>query len=212
MFPNCFTQAGPGDIEGQRGNKIADPKVKMKLNKKKKLIILILAVISLGALLAFLVLDGAGGKKANIIKILPGEADVRIENFVFTEVGRDNMRWEVKSNTAQYEKKHNLAIFDQVWVKLTAPDGKVFVMTGDRGEMLTDKKDLEITGHVVITADSGEKFSTDYLKYSDSMKKIYTDAPVVMESERIRVQGTGLSIFIDKGELALSSGVKASIR
>lgn len=184
----------------------------MKLNKKKKLIILILAVISLGAFLAFLVLGGAGGKKANIIKILPGEADVRIENFVFTEVGRDNMRWEVKSNTAQYEKKHNLAIFDQVWVKLTAPDGKVFVMTGDRGEMLTDKKDLEITGHVVITADSGEKFSTDYLKYSDSMKKIYTDAPVVMESERIKVQGAGLSIFIDKGELALSSGVKASIR
>ncbi len=91
------------------------------------------------------------------------------------------------------------------------PDGKVIVMTGDRGEMITDKKELEIKGHVVIITDSGEKLTTDYLKYSDGEKKIHTGAPVVMESERISIQGTGLAIFIEKGELVLSSAVRGRI-
>ena len=84
-------------------------------------------------------------------------------------------------------------------------------MTGDKGEMLTDKKDVEIKGHVEIRADTGEKFSTDYLRYSDAGKKIYTDAPVSMESKRIKIQGVGLSILINKGELTLASSVKAKI-
>ncbi len=184
----------------------------MKLNKKIKLITLLIAIIVFAALIAFFMMQGVGEKKSNIIKILPNEADIRIQDFVFTEVGQDSIRWEVKSKSAQYQKKQNLAIFDQVQIKLTTKEGKVVTMTGDKGEMLTDKKDLEIKGHVVITADTGEKFSTDYLRYSDAQKKIYTDAPVVVESDRMKIQGVGLTIFIDKGELTLSSGVKAMIQ
>lgn len=183
----------------------------MKPGRKIKLIIPALVVLALGVIILFVALNLPGGRKTNIIKILPDEADISIQNFVFTEVGKDNIRWEVRSDSAQYEKKQDLAVFDKVRVKLTMPDGKVIVMTGDKGEMLKDKKDLEIKGHVQIIADSGEKFSTDYLKYSDSEKKIYTGAPVVMESERIRIQGTGLEIFIQKGELILSSAVRARI-
>lgn len=184
----------------------------MNLNKKIKFITLIVAVVALVAVLAFFMMQGMGVKKTDIIKILPNEADIRIQDFVFTEVGQDSIRWEVKSKTAQYQKKQNLAIFDQVQIKLTTKEGKVLTMTGDKGEMLTDKKDLELKGHVVITADTGEKFSTDYLRYSDARKKIYTDSPVVVESDRMKIQGVGLAIFIDKGELTLSSAVKASIK
>ncbi len=163
------------------------------------------------AAVIFVVVRVIGEKKANIIKILPNEADVRISDFVFTEVGQDDIRWEVKAKSAQYQKKQNLALFDQVQIKLTTKEGKVFIMTGDKGEMMTDKKDVEIKGHVVITSDTGDKFSTDYLRYSDAQKKIYTDAPVVMEGNRMKIQGVGLSIFMNKGELTLSSGVKAKI-
>jgi LPS export ABC transporter protein LptC len=60
-------------------------------------------------------------------------------------------------------------------------------------------------------SDTEEKFSTDYLRYSDSQKKIYTDAPVMIESKQMKIKGVGLSIFINKGELLLSSGVRAVI-
>jgi len=184
----------------------------MKLGKKAKAITIILIVSVLTAAVIFAIIQVAGGKKASIIKILPNEADVRIQDFVFTEVGQDMIRWEVKAKSAQYQKKQNLALFDQVQIKLTTKDGKVFTMQGDKGEMLTDKKDVEIKGNVLITSNEGDQFTTDYLRYSDAQKRIYTDAPVAMESKRIKMRGVGLSILMNKGELTVSSEVKAEIK
>ncbi len=183
----------------------------MKWSRNLKITAAAVIVVVLAAAVIFAVFKISGEKKANIIKILPNEADVRIQDFVYTEVGQENIRWEVKARTAQYQKKINLALFDKVQIKLTTPEGKVFVMTGDEGRMQTDTKDVELRGHVVITSDTQDKFSTDYLRYSDAKKKIYTEAPVMMESRQMKIQGVGLSISMDKGELLLSSGVKAII-
>jgi len=171
------------------------------------------AVIALilACAVVFAIFKVSGEKKSNIIKILPDEADVRIQDFVYTEVGQENIRWEVKAKTAQYQKKLNLALFDHVQIKLTTQEGKVFHMTGDEGRMQTDTKDVEIKGHVIVTSDTGDQFSTDYLRYSDAQKKIHTDAPVTMESRRMKIQGVGLSILMNKGELLVSSGVRAKI-
>jgi LPS export ABC transporter protein LptC len=183
----------------------------IRLNKKIKIIIVALIVFVLIGVAVFAVVKVIGKKKANILKILPDEADLRIQDFVYTDVGQDNIRWEVKAKSAQYQKKQNLALLDQVQTKLTTQEGKVFIMTGDEGRMLTDKKDVEIKGHVVIISDTGDKLSTDYLRYSEAEKKIYTDAPVTMESKRMKIQGVGLVIFMNSGEITFSSRVKAKI-
>jgi LPS export ABC transporter protein LptC len=173
-------------------------------------IAVVIAVILVGGIF-FAVFKTDSTKRSPIVKILPNEADVRIQEFVYTEVGKENIRWEVKAKTAQYQKKINLALFNQVQIKWTSQDGRVFVMTGDEGRMQTDTKDVEMKGHVVVTSDAGDRFSTDYLRYSDTQKIIYTDAPVVMENRHMRIQGIGLSILMTKGELLLSSDVRAKI-
>ena len=182
------------------------------LNKKAKIITLAVLIIALIAAAVFFVMREIGEKKASVIKISPDQPDVTIQDFIYSEVGKDNIQWEIRAKTAIYKKKQNLALFDQVQIKLTTKTGKVFILTGDKGEMLTDKKDVEIKGHVVITSDAGDKVLTDYLRYSDVQKKIYTEAPIVMENKRMKIQGVGLSIFVTKGELTLSSGVRAKIK
>lgn len=171
-----------------------------------------LIIIVLVAAVIFTVMRVIGEKKANVIKISPDQPDVTIQDFIYSEVGKDNIQWEIKAKTAQYKKKQNLALFDQVQVKLTTNKGKVFNMTGDKGEMLTDKKDVEVKGHVVVTSDTGETFLTDHIHYSDLQRIIHTEDPVVMESKRMKIQGVGLTILMDKGELTLASGVKAKIK
>lgn len=180
---------------------------------KKKIIVLSVSVIVLAAaIIAIALIRNFGDKPKNILKILPDHVDLQIKDFVYTEVGSENAKWEVKAHTAQYQKKQNLALFDQVQIKLTTAEKKVYVMTGDKGQMLTDKKDIEIKGNVVITSDSGDRFTTDYLKYSDAEKKFYTDAPVLMVNKSMKIQGKGLTIFMNTGELSLASAVKAEIK
>ena len=183
----------------------------IKLNKKAKIIAALVFALVI-ALVVTAIIGISRGKPENILKALPEQADLEIKGFVFTEVSESGSRWEVRADNATYQTKENLAVFDNVRIKLDTNDGKVYTMTADGGQMLTDRKDIEIKGNVVITSNTGEKFTTDYLNYSDEQKKFYTDAPVTMESERMTIKGTGLTLFVKKGELNLNSMVKAEIK
>ena len=186
--------------------------LKMKLNKRTVILLSVLVFVMALAAVTAVVIRNVINKPKNILKVLPDNVDLQIKDFVFTEVGEANSKWEVKAKTAQYDKKQNLAVFDRVQIKLTTAENKVYTMTGDKGRMQTEKKDIEIKGNVVIMSDSADRFTTDYLKYSDVEKKFYTDAPVTMENKKMKITGVGLTIFMNTGELNLSSSVKARIK
>ncbi len=182
----------------------------MKLNKKTIIISSIVVVLIAILITAVAIIKINVNKPRNLLKALP-DVDLKIKGFVYTEVGEANVKWEVKAETATYNKKQNLAVFDRVQIKLTTSDGKVFIMKGDKGLMFTDTKNIEIKDNVVIISDAGDRFSTDHLSYSDAEKKFYTDAPVTMENKRMKITGVGLTLLMNTGELNLSSLVKAKI-
>ena len=150
-------------------------------------------------------------KPKNLLKALQDSVDLKIKGFVYTEVGAAKAKWEVKAETATYDKKQNLAVLDMVQITLTTSDGRIFVMNADKGRILTEKKKIEIEKNVVIVSDTGDKFFTDHLSYNDDEKKFYTDAPVTMENKRMKITGKGLTLFINKEELNIPSMVKARI-
>lgn len=183
----------------------------MKLNRKTKIISAVIVGLVL-SLVVVAIISMNRVKPKNLLKIIPEQVDLEIEGFVYTEVGESDSRWEVRAKNATYQRKQNLALFDEVQITLNTAEGKVYKMTADKGEMLTDKKDIKINGNVVITSNEGEKFTTDYLNYSDEEKKFYTNAPVMMENNRVKIKGTGLTLFIKSGKLNLCSMVKARIK
>ena len=183
----------------------------MKLPKKTKIISITLIIFAVIIVAALVIKNNIYDKPQNIIKILPDHVDLQIKDFNYTEVGDANSKLEVKADNAKYIKKENLAVFERVKIKLTTADGKVFIMTGNKGQMDTEKKDLQVKGNVVIVTDKGDRFTTDYLNFSDAEKKAYTDAPVTMENNKMKIKGTGLTLYINTGELNLSSLVKAKI-
>jgi Uncharacterized protein conserved in bacteria len=184
---------------------------KMKSSKKTKIISIILIICVVLIAVVLVIINNIYDKPQNIVKLLPDHVDLQIKDFIYTEVGEANSKWEVKADNAKYIKKENLALFDRVKIKLTTAEGKVFTMTGDKGQMHTEKKDIQIKGNVVIVSDTGDKFSTEYLNFNDAEKKVYTAAPVTMENKRMKIKGTGLTLYIKTGVLNLSSLVKAKI-
>ena len=182
----------------------------MKLSKKSIIISSIIVVLIAILITAVVIIKIKVYKPMNLLKALP-DVDLKIKGFNYTEVGEANAKWEVKADIATYDKKQNLAVFDRVQIKLTTSDGKVFEMSADKGLMFTDTKNIEIKYNVVIISDAGDRFSTDHLSYNDAEKKFYTDAPVTMENKRMKITGVGLTLFMNTGELNLSSLVKAKI-
>lgn len=183
----------------------------MKLSRKT-IIITSVFIITLGALgSVFFINKGKVSKTEAIVKQLQNSVDLKIKGFVYTEVGAAGSKWEVKAETATYDKDQKIAELDKVNVKLITSDGHVYEMSADKGQIMTQEKNIEIKGSVIVNSDNGDKFFTDYIRYSDAEKKFYTDAPVKMENKRMKITGNGLVIFMNKGELSIPSTVKAII-
>ncbi len=179
---------------------------------KKTIIVILLIIISLVVLIyVSATLKGKVKKQENLVKELQNSIDLQIKDFVYTEVGAAQSKWEVKAETATYDKDRKLAVLERVRMKLVTSDGQVYVMNADQGQIMTEEKNVEIKGHVMITSDKGDKFSTDYIRYDDAGKKFYTDAPVTMENKRMKITGKGLIIFMNKEQLTIPAMVQARI-
>jgi len=183
----------------------------MKFTKKTAIISSVVIIFLVILIAVAVVIRTNISKPKNLLKVFQDSVDLQIKGFVYTEVGDANAKWEVKADTATYEKKQNIALFDKVQIKLITSDNKTFIMTADKGMMLIKEKNIEIKGNVIINSENGDKFTTDYLNYNDAEKKFYTDAPVTMENKRMKITGRGLALFINKGELNIPSMVKAKI-
>jgi LPS export ABC transporter protein LptC len=145
------------------------------------------------------------------LKILPEKVDLQAKNVLYTEVGRGDMKYEIRAKTVRYQKKDKAADFEGVNVKLIMSKGKVYTITADRGTYNTEKKNIFLAGNVVVILDEGDRITTDKLYYTDAEKKIHTASPVTMVNKNIEVKGVGLTLLIDKKQLTLLSQVKATI-
>lgn len=183
----------------------------MKLSRKTIIITSVFIIAIVALIYVFFINKGKVTKTEAIVKQLQNSVDLKIKGFVYTEVGAAGSKWEVKAETATYDKDQKIAELDQVKVKLVTSDGHVYDMSADKGQVMTQEKSIEIKGNVMVNSDNGDTFFTEYIKYSDAEKKFYTDAPIRMENKRMKITGNGLVIFMNKGELSIPSAVKAII-
>jgi rhodanese-related sulfurtransferase len=63
-----------------------------------------------------------------------------------------------------------------------------------------------------IISDKEDRLTTDFLKYSGSEQRIYTEGAVKMENARMQVRGVGMSLSLADKDVTLLSRVRANIR
>jgi len=180
--------------------------------KKRNLVIIILIVAIVGAAAVILFIEGSRSSKKQLLNILSDKVDLQVKNVLYTDVGASGMKWEIKADSAKYVKNENLVLFDRIRVKLVMSDGRTLVMTGDKGKSNTETKDMEVSGNVEIVSEKGDRLTTNFLRYSGSEQRIYTNAAVKLENPRMQVNGVGLSISLEDKDIALLSKVKANIK
>jgi LPS export ABC transporter protein LptC len=184
------------------------PLERMKIKRKTVIIVAILTVIA--SVTAIIAIGLLRSPEKALLKIMSDRVDLQVKNVHYTEVGDSGMTWEIRADTARYQKKENLAFFDQVTVRLVMKDGRVFVMKGDQGRFNTQSRDMEIEGNVGIVSENGDRFATDRLTYRDAEKRVETDRPVVMENGSIRISGVGMIFSLDEKKVTLLSKVRAN--
>jgi LPS export ABC transporter protein LptC len=180
--------------------------------RKSKVVVIIMIVVIIGAAAVIFFVERSRSSKNQFLNILSDKVDLQVKNVLYTDVGASGMKWEIKADSAKYVKNESLVLFDRIRVKLVMSDGRILVMTGDKGKSNTETKDMEVSGNVEIVTEKGDRLTTDTLKYSGSEQRIYTDSAVKLENSRMQVKGVGLSFSLEDKDVALLSKVKANIK
>lgn len=176
---------------------------------KKRLfwgVVVLFALVTL-----FFIFVDKSGDDGIVLNVLSDKADIEIKNFHFTEVGDPEFIWEIDAREAQYMRAENIAHFNDIRVRLTLADGRIYLMTGNEGTLQTDTKDIDISGDVSIVSDEGGQFGTDRLKFSHSERRIYTEEDITMKNSTMKARGRGMSLFLKERRISLLSNVNVVI-
>ncbi len=146
-----------------------------------------------------------------VLNVISERVDLQIRDFHYTEVGDPDLIWEINADTAEYIKKENVALFENVQVKLVFSNGGIYTITGQKGSLHTDTKDMDIRGNVVAGSNSGDNFETERLCYTHNNKTISTKDAVKMTRPGTDVSAVGMMLSLKERKATLLSNVRAVI-
>ncbi len=140
----------------------------------------------------------------------PSSADLSIDKIHYTQTNAEKKAWELIADSAQYFKKKSYTELIKVKATFYDQGGGTITLTGERGTISNDNKDIKITGNVVATSSRGYILRTNSLNYLADQKKIITSDHVEITGEKMRVEGDGLTMDLLKEKLAILKNVKSS--
>ncbi|MFZ3089998.1 MAG: LPS export ABC transporter periplasmic protein LptC [Nitrospirota bacterium] len=142
-------------------------------------------------------------------------ADMTMDNFHFTQTGKDKIDWEVRAARAKLFKEENKAVLEDVEASFITPQGIKLVLKGDEGIFNTDSHDIYIrkkNNYIKITSSNGYTMQTDSLFWNNKKKMVVTEDAVLIEGPQLRVKGRGFRINALSQQLEVLADVEATIK
>lgn len=212
----------------------------MILTRQKIRMLLLLLILSLSVGVVLMVFTRERlAPPEQIAEDIAVEADAALADFSYTQLEGGRTKWELKAVRGTHDTERNKTLLEDVEAEFfgaTAADN--IVMTAAEAEADLELETLEARGNVVMTMATGYRLKTSVLEYVGSKTAqqektlpqeqierrdsapappagaeglIRTAAFVELESDKIKIQGQGLTYFIGPRVLHIHSNVEAQI-
>jgi LPS export ABC transporter protein LptC len=180
--------------------------------RKAKVLILILIVVIGGIVLTSLWLNlrgrEASGGREDLPKVSAGGADVRLEKIRFVEDKHGQKTWELEAKSIQQYQDKNIMELEDVKVIVYMEGGQSVTISGNKGKVHQDSKDMELVGDVLLTSSDGYRLKTHSVSYHHSERKVTTPDPVEIEGKEIQLVGTGMFVDMEAKTIKVLNQVK----
>jgi LPS export ABC transporter protein LptC len=178
--------------------------------KKAKVAILILILLIGGAVLTSLWMNLQGkkglGEEESLAKI--PDADMRLEKIQLVEDKHGKRTWELDAKAIQQYQGQNMILLEDVKVTFYTKDGRSFILSGNKGKVYQDSKNMQLVGDVLLTSSDGYRLKTHSVSYQHANRKVTTSDPVEIEGKEIQVVGTGMRVDMEAKIIKILSRAK----
>ncbi len=128
----------------------------------------------------------------------------------------EKQEWELWAEKANRPKDNAEWTAEKMKVNFFADNGVSYVVTGDRGKVDPEKKDLRIEGNVVTRSSNGYVFKSQLLDYDSKKRKLVSPGAVEMLGPKdanggdIHLNGGALDADFGTNEINITNKVRAT--
>ncbi len=142
--------------------------------------------------------------------LLPENTDISL-NQIHQISTRDGIKeWSLDADTVRFQKKENRSVLSNVSVTFFLKDGGTVHVTGTEGVFLTDTKDIEIWGDVVVRYGQ-YTLRTEKLTYGHKTRSVHTETPILLEGEGVFLSGNNMTFSFADEQVIVGGGVETKV-
>ena len=144
-----------------------------------------------------------------------GPVEQRLTGVHLVEARQDEKEWELWSEEAKTYKDKKIWDLDKVRVKFFGKNGVIFHVTGKKGQVETQSKDMEVTGDVITRSSNGYVFRTEKVLYDSSERTLHGPQNIKMlgpkdaVDNRMTLRGNSLEANLDTSLMEVKNDVSA---
>ena len=184
--------------------------------RKTKIVILLLIVLIGGIVLVSLGTNLRAKKASDaaekVSEVSTEGADMKLKKIRFVEDKQGQKTWELEAESVHQYQEQNIMVLEDVKVTYYAKEGRIIYITGKRGKVYQDSKNVDLSGDVVLTSSDGYRLKTDSASYRHAESTVSTADPVEIEGEQIRLTGKGMLVNVEAKTFKILSQVKTQLK
>jgi len=143
----------------------------------------------------------------DLLSLLPEKRVVSL-NHIHQVATRDGVKeWTLDAGSAQFQKADNKTVFKDVSATFFLKNGESVHLNGRAGVLLSDAKDIEVWGDVVVKSGLYE-LNTDKLRYEHKTRTIFTETPIVIKGNGMEITGQGMTFNLQTERVVVRGRVK----
>jgi LPS export ABC transporter protein LptC len=140
----------------------------------------------------------------------PQQAEYQIKEVHINETLDGNLRWTLNADQAEVYDQRGITVMRKVVIQVFSRDG-VWTVTSDEGTLENAKRDVTLSGNVVIRSSDGLEMRTPNLGWDNEGRTLHTDDPVQIQRDGTTITGQGLAVRMQEETAALGRNVRVVI-
>ncbi len=138
------------------------------------------------------------------------DADYRIREIHINETLEGNLRWTLDADQAEVFDKEHRTVLKKVTVRVFSKE-TVWTVTADEGVLDNEKRDMSVTGNVVVTSNDGLTIKTPELSWGNKERNLHTEQPVEIKRTGTTITARGLDVRMQEQQAVLGKRVRVII-
>lgn len=136
---------------------------------------------------------------------------IELEGVIFEGYRGELRELSVTAERARIDLTSRVADLDHVKFSFSEKDRGQIEVAAPSGALELDADDFVLSGGVSGSAQEGERFSTEQIRYLAASRRLVSSTPVELQRAELLVRANGMELGLDERRLRLIGQVRAEV-